>query len=133
MYGNSSSSTSSTANYGSGSISQSYTLNDTTVVPFTGSTSILGLGSNEQLVPTNCPVSVHNPEGGKVLGCYAVAKPAPVYRAAPVVNYTRVVRPIIYVRYPVPTPVPYIQDVYVGGGCGAYSRYGAGYPGGCGW
>lgn len=124
------------ASYGSGSISSSYSGGSPALIPFTSSASIPGLGANESLVPTSCPVSVSNPEGGRVIGCYAVSKPAPVVQAPvmrAVTTYTRVVRPVIYVRYPVPTPVPYIQDVYVGG-CGGYNtRYGSGYPGSCGW
>jgi len=75
-----------------------------------------GLGPNERLCPTSCDVNVHNPEGGKVLGCYEICKPvAPVVqqpRPQPVVqqyqeHYIRVVRPII--RVPVPVPVPVYQ------------------------
>jgi len=67
---------------------------------FTGSaTSFPGLGHNESLRPTTCPTAVHNPEGGQVLGCYNVVK------AVPQTTYYRVVRPVIYVRYPVPTPI----------------------------
>jgi len=111
-----------------------------------------GMGSNEFLSATTCPTSVYNPGGAKVLGCYSVVKkaPVPVYRPAPVVvpqthyQQVRVVRPIIYVRYPVPTPVPVYQQnfshyshssQYQSGGCGvAYSRYGNNWPrmGGCG-
>ena len=82
------------------------------VVPFSTSVSsvshhrIDGMGPNERLCPTKCPVDVYNPEGGKVLGCYNVCKTAPVVRPVQVQSYIRVVRPIIYVRYPVPTPVP---------------------------
>lgn len=69
---------------------------------FSGSqTTIPGLGQNETLRARACPTNVHNPEGGKVLGCYDVVKPVPQ------TNYYRVVRPIIYVRYPVPVAVPY--------------------------
>jgi hypothetical protein len=66
-------------------------------------TVISGLGQNEGLRPTTCPVAVHNPEGGRVLGCYNVVRRV----AQPVTKttYYRVVRPIIYVRYPVPVPV----------------------------
>ena len=122
----------SVSNSGSGSVSATYTDNSSnsytntniTVVPFsTGDSaplssnySVPGLGASESLTPTTCPVSVYNPTGAKVLGCYSVARPAP----APQVNYTRVVRPVIYVRYPVATPVPYNVDVpypvYVGNG-----------------
>lgn len=76
-----------------------------------------GLGANEFLHPTSCPISVHNPNGYQVTGCYKVVKrwtPPQVNRTAPHRVYYRVVRPIIYVRYPVPvcvtggcTPQPY--------------------------
>lgn len=124
-----------------------------TIVPFQTSVNnisslrIDGMGSNEFLSETSCPTSVYNPGGAKVLGCYSVVKPvpAPVYRPAPVVvpqtyyQQVRVVRPIIYVRYPVPTPVPVpiYQYNYQVSGCGmAYSRYGNNWPrmgSGCGW
>jgi len=73
-----------------------------------------------------------------------VVKPVQAPRPAPIVvpqvsyQQVRVVRPIIYVRYPVPTPyaVPVYQQQYQQGGCGtAYSRYGNNWPrlgGGCG-
>lgn len=82
-----------------------------------------GLGPNEQLQPTQCPVAVHNPEGRRVLGCYHVVKrwtPPKVRRPIDNGTYYRVVRPIIYVRYPVPVPV------CVSGQCApqSYSRYG---------
>lgn len=79
-----------------------------------------GLGSNESLRPTTCPVAVHNPGGNAVLGCYNVVKqwtPPTVHyqhhqgyqyqyhRPAPRPIAYRVVRPIIYVRYPVPVCV----------------------------
>ncbi len=82
------------------------------VVPFTtsvsnvSSMSIAGLGPNERLCPTKCPVNVYNPEGGKVLGCYNVCKPVQPVQHTYVQQWVRVVRPVIYVRYPVPTPVP---------------------------
>ncbi len=82
------------------------------IVPFSttrsnvSNLSIAGMGPNERLCPTQCPVSVHNPEGGKVLGCYNVCKTAPTVTPVHVQSYIRVVRPVIYVRYPVPTPVP---------------------------
>ncbi len=90
------------ATYGSGSISQAYTAGGANVVPFSTSRPA-GLGANEQLVPTNCPVNVHNPSGARVLGCYSIVKPRP---AVPVTNFVRVVRPIVYVRYAVPYAVP---------------------------
>lgn len=66
-------------------------------------TVIGGLGHGEGLRPTSCPVAVHNPEGGKVLGCYNVVRK--VVRPVTRTTYYQVVRPIIYVRYPVPVPV----------------------------
>ena len=144
--------------YGSGSVSNSYTLGDDTIVPFTTTTAsdsgfrVPGMGSNEFLSPTECPVSVYNPQGGKVLGCYSVSKPAPVkvHVPAPVTvtvptyRTVNVVRPIIYVRYPVPTPVavPIYSHQYNYGyshhrqysACGNSwnSRYGENWPGrGC--
>jgi len=92
---------------------------------FSGSTATVpGLGLNESLRPTTCPTAVHNPEGGQVLGCYNVVKPVPQ------TTYYRVVRPIIYVRYPVPTPV--VVPTYnrcSGAGFGGYghARYGHGH------
>lgn len=94
----------------------SYNSGATQYVPFTssqsssGSISLPGLGSNESLSPTSCPVDVNGLQSGSsVLGCYQVMRqtpPQPTVRyhyGAP--NTTRVVRPIVYVRYPVPTPV----------------------------
>ena len=96
---NGSGSFSSSSSYGS--ISQTYS--DYSVAPLTSST-LSGLGVNESLQPTTCPVSVHNPSGAKVLGCYNVVKPKPVVRTVvrTVPTVYRVVRPIVYVRYPVP-------------------------------
>lgn len=89
------------ATYGTGSISNAYAGGDVEIYGFTGSTSgVAGLGANESLQATSCPVSVYNPGGGKVLGCYNVVKPVPQ------TTYYRVVRPIVYVRYPVPIAVP---------------------------
>lgn len=105
------------ATYGTGSISSPYTGSDVEIFGFSGSTSsVPGLGSNESLQATNCPVNVYNPTGARVLGCYNVVKQVPQ------TNYVRVVRPVVYVRYPVPTPVavPYYAN------CGVqkvYSRY----------
>jgi len=73
--------------------------------PLSSNYTVPGLGASESLSPTSCPVSVYNPTGAKVLGCYSVSRPKTV------TNYTRVVRPVIYVRYPVPTPVPYTVNV----------------------
>ncbi len=121
------------ARYGTGSISASYSDANNTIVPFTATTTnisnhkIAGMGENEFLTPTTCPVNVYTPSGAKVLGCYAVAKPAPtrvrVRVTTPSVRTVRVVRPIIYVRYPVPVPVPF--PVYTG-----YNRY-SGYTSSC--
>jgi len=82
-------------------------------MPFTSSASaagpisMSGLGSNEFLSPTSCPVDVNGLQPGQsVLGCYQVMKQQPTvrYHYAPP-QTVRVVRPVIYVRYPVPTPV----------------------------
>jgi len=93
------------AKYGTGSISETYEGAEVEIFGFSGSTSTApGLASNESLRPTNCPTSVYNPDGGRVLGCYDVvapAAPAPVAQQ----SYYRVVRPVIYVRYPVYVPV----------------------------
>ena len=86
-------------------------------MPFTSSASLSGpismngLGANEFLQPTSCPVNVNALESGQtVLGCYNVAKRTPrVTYSAP--QYVQVVRPIIYVRYPVPTPVQVVRPV----------------------
>jgi len=123
------------AKYGTGSISSPYEGGNVELFGFSGSTtSVPGLGSGESLQATNCPVNVYNPSGARVLGCYNVVKQVPQ------TNYVRVVRPIVYVRYPVPTavPVPYYVNQNVNS-CGAtrtnFSRYG-GYNnqgfGGCG-
>jgi len=104
------------ATYGTGSISNAYTGSDVELYNFSGSTSgVTGLGVGESLQATSCPVSVYNPSGGKVLGCYNVVKPVPQ------TTYYRVVRPVVYVRYPVPVAVPYYS------GCSVVthsSRYG---------
>lgn len=119
-----------------GYTSGSYSSGGSQIIPFSGMPQ--GLGPNESLVPTNCPVNVHNPDGGEVLGCYSVVKPRPPVQ---VQNYVRVVRPIIYVRYPVPVQVPtcginagygsshsYSHGSSLGGSLGGgYSRYGNAY------
>lgn len=119
--------------YGTGSISNAYTGGDVEMYGFSGSTSgLAGLGYNESLQATNCPTNVYNPEGARVLGCYNVVKPVPQ------TNYVRVVRPIIYVRYPVPVAVPTYSACNV---MTHYSRYGGyswyqgldGYGRRCGW
>ena len=100
--------------YGTGSISQTYS--DSNTYGFSGSTtSVPGLGYNESLQATNCPVNVYGSGEGTVLGCYNVVKPVPQ------TTYYRVVRPVVYVRYPVPVAVPYTSP------CHTYkisSRYG---------
>lgn len=107
-----------------------------TIIPFSSSepriraTRLAGLGANESLVPTSCPTSVYNPEGAKVLGCYSVNKPVvrKVY-VQPQLHTVRVVRPVIYVRYPVPTPyaVPVMTQC-----SSTWTRYGEAWPGrGC--
>lgn len=113
------------ATYGTGSISETYTATDT--YGFTGSTtSVPGLGANESLQATNCPVNVYGAGEGTVLGCYNVVKPVPQ------TTYYRVVRPIVYVRYPVPVAVPYTSPCHT---VKHYSRYGHfyshGYRPGC--
>lgn len=108
------SSTQADANYGTGSISESYT--GASTYGFSGSPqSLPGLGANESLQATNCPVNVYGNGEGTVLGCYNVVKPVPQ------TTYYRTVRPVIYVRYPVPVAVPYTSP------CHTYkisSRYG---------
>lgn len=81
-----------------------------------------GLGHNERLHPTRCPVAVQNPQHHQVAGCYKVVKqwtPPQVHQPAPHRVYYRVVRPVIYVRYPVPVcvtgpcaPQPYQRSRY---------------------
>ncbi|MBL4871292.1 MAG: hypothetical protein JKX72_10100 [Robiginitomaculum sp.] len=132
--------------YGTGSISRSYSDGNTTIVPFStssniSSTRLAGMGANEYLTPTTCPVSVYNPTGAKVLGCYSVSKPAPVRVTIPSIHTVRVIRPIVYVRYPVPIAVPYpVYNTGYGygynygryhGACtaGYASRYGNNWPG----
>ncbi len=124
------------ATYGTGSISSAYEGGNVEMFGFSGSTSsVPGLGMGESLQATNCPVGVYNPTGARVLGCYNVVKQVPQ------TNYLRVVRPIVYVRYPVPTavPVPYYVNYNAGfnaGGCGSpainASRYGGYGFGRCG-
>lgn len=83
-----------------------------------------GLGQNERLHTTTCPVTVQNPQHRQVAGCYKVVKqwtPPQVHRPAPQQVFYRVMRPIIYVRYPVPVCVtgPCAPQPYAG------SRYGS--------
>jgi len=77
----------------------------TSQAPMGGPVSIEGLGANEFLQQTSCPVNVNGLEAGqKVLGCYSVMKQTP--RVA--YHHVQVVHPIIYVRYAVPTPVYHV-------------------------
>lgn len=113
------------ATYGTGSISETYS--DNSFYGFSGSTdSVPGLGANESLQATNCPVGVYGTGEGQVLGCYNVVKPVPQ------TTYYRVVRPVIYVRYPVPVAVPFTSPCLT---VKQYSRYGdfynGGFKGGC--
>ena len=113
------------ATYGTGSISQTYS--DSNTYSFSGSpASVPGLGYNERLQATNCPVNVYGSGEGTVLGCYNVVKPVPQ------TTYYRVVRPVVYVRYPVPVAVPYTSPCHT---VTHYSRYGnwgmGGYRRGC--
>lgn len=113
------SSTQADMTYGTGSISESYSAD---TYGFTGSTqSVAGLGYNESLQATNCPVNVHGAGEGRVLGCYNVVKPVPQ------TTYYRVVRPVVYVRYPVPVAVPYTSPCHT---VKHYSRYGDFHTGG---
>ncbi len=109
-----SSSSSLGTSYTGGSYSSSYgTSSAPTLVPFsssaatTGPIRMSGLGASEYLQPTSCPVNVNGLQSGQsVLGCYSVMKQSQsssIHYGAP--QTVRVVRPIIYVRYPVPTPV----------------------------
>ena len=107
-YGGTLSSAEADATYGTGSISSAYEGGDVELFGFSGSTaSVPGLGLNESLQATNCPVNVHNPDGARVLGCYNVVKPVPQ------TSYYQVVRPVVYVRYPVPVAVPYFSGCTV--------------------
>ena len=134
------------AKYGTGSISNAYAGSDVEIFGFSGSPSTVpGLGHNESLRATDCPTNVYNPEGGRVLGCYNVVKPvapAPVAQT----TYYSVVRPVIYVRYPVAccAPRPVVRPVIAQPVCNTKvkpawtSRYGAnGFAAparrGCGW
>ena len=111
----------------SSSVSSSYS--NYSVAPLTSSV-LSGLGSNESLRATTCPVSVHNPSGARVLGCYNVVKPKPVVRTVvrTVPTVYRVVRPIVYVRYPVAACNTCCTPETV------YSRYGGqGFGSKCGW
>lgn len=95
------------SSYGSGArasaaASSSAYAGSTTYRTFSGSTaSASGLRYGESLRATTCPSGVHTDHYGRILGCYNVVRPVPQ------THYYRVVRPIIYVRYPVPVAVPY--------------------------
>ncbi|MEE9346725.1 MAG: hypothetical protein V3U82_00925 [Robiginitomaculum sp.] len=104
-----------------------YSSSNTHNVIVNASQRLPGLGANEMLCPTPCATSVDVPAGGRVIDCFSVCKKAePVYVApAPVMQtYHRayqVVRPVVYVNYPVPVMVP---------SCPIYdapSRYGSRY------
>jgi len=105
----------------------------TSSAPTTGPVSLSGLGSNEYLSPTSCPVDVNGLQSGQsVLGCYQVVKrqqqTVRYHYAAP--TTVRVVRPVIYVRYPVPTP----YYTYAPQPCAApFFRPAPVWGGGCGW
>lgn len=147
-YGGILSSQEANARYGTGTISQTYSDGPARVIPFSTSSSNIGtyrlpgLGTNEYLMPTHCPVDVNNPNGGTVLGCYKVAKRTIVHQHVHIPKVRRIVRPVIYVRYPVPIAVPvpvyqrqtYQHHAYQHNGsnhyqCGSNSRYGANWPG----
>lgn len=113
-YSTTMSSTQADATYGTGSISDTYS--GPATYSFSGSPQgLAGLGHNESLQPVNCPVNVHGTGEGRVLGCYNVVKPVPQ------TNYYRVVRPVVYVRYPVPVAMPYTSPCHT---IKNYSRYG---------
>lgn len=88
------------------------------------------------MVKVDCPYTVDVPEGGRVLDCFAVAqpKPAPVTTYQPVYNTVQrayqVVRPVVYVDYPVPVAVPntcgpiYSPNSRYGDWYGGYNRGG---------
>lgn len=119
-YGSTMSSYEADANYGTGSISQTYSSYETQ--SFSGGAhSVQGLGHNESLQSTNCPTQVYGSGEGRVIGCYNVVKPVPQ------TTYYRVVRPIIYVRYPVPVAVPYTSPCHT---VTHFSRYGDWHTGG---
>ncbi|WP_156811901.1 hypothetical protein [Robiginitomaculum antarcticum] len=67
------------------------------------------------MVRVPCPYTVDVPTGGRVLDCYAISRPRKVVR-----QYQRayqVVRPIIYVHYPVLVPPPVYCGAPVYNGC----------------
>ena len=105
------------ATYGSGSISSAYS--DPTEVPFTSFSSVPSLGAGEKLCPVDCATPSLGGEKGRVLGCYAVCEERPVVTPVTTTVLTQVVRPVVYVRYPVPYGVAVPGPVYA-----HYSRYG---------
>lgn len=109
------SSRSSASAYATSSASTSYS----SARSFSGATSTApGLSVGERLISTPCPQTYSRVS----TGCYNVAT------YVPSVQQYRVIRPIIYVRYPVPVPVTYPAcPYYVGGStCPTHgrSRYG---------
>jgi len=134
------------AKYGTGSISNSYAGADVEIFEFSGTPSTVpGLGHNESLRATDCPTNVYNPEGGRVLGCYNVVKPVAAPAPIAQTTYYRVVRPVIYVRYPVaccaprpvyrPAPAPVCNTKVQPAWTSRYGANGFGAPkaNGCGW
>lgn len=110
--------------YGSGSISGAYVDHSTVGSTYTSSTvsniTLPGLGLNERLCPTACASGGTDTAGNRVLGCYKVCQPVQPVR---VQNYVKVVRPVVYVRYPVVQPQvpvcgPTWRSRYGGHGCG---------------
>lgn len=110
----------SSSTFGSSSHSAGQVVPFTTTVGNISKYRVAGMGENEFLTPTKCPVNVYNPDGHKVLGCYSVVKPVQTVRPVKTVQtvrrvqqiryqQVRVVQPIIYVRYPVFVPVPMIM------------------------
>ena len=116
------SSTQADATYGTGSISETYSGGFSST-----SASLAGLGANEGLRARNCATTVHGSGEGRVIGCYDVVQQVPQ------TTYYRVVRPVVYVRYPVPVAVPYYSGCTVVTHTSRYGdRWGAGNQGGFG-
>lgn len=67
------------------------------------------------MVRVPCQYTVDVPIGGRVIDCYAIAKPRPVVRTYQ--HRYQVVRPIIYVHYPVFVPPAPICGAPVYHGC----------------
>ncbi len=121
-----------------------YASTRTNIVPFTRTVNnisgykLSGMGRRAPLAKISCPTSVYTPQGGQVQGCYPVVKPVvpprPIIHRQAHYQQIQVVRPVIYVRYPVPTPIIIPQIATCAGGL-RYSRYGNAWPragGGCG-